>query len=249
MADSDTRRNEANDLSDIRRKLVWRIGFAVLMIIALLGGLALFDQLNGPADRDPQPPRFTEPVPVPKKAATQPLKVPESSEPSPSVPESSAAPMDKAAPPVLEPPPRPVVEAQPALPRPSAAAGRSTPAAGQAGALPRSTEVRTPATGPAPTAGPAAPTRAETANAASSPPPAPPRLFSGYALQAGVFADPRRAEELHARLVLEGIPSTIEARVQVGPFRNKEEAEAARLRLKTLGIESVLLPPKAPVKR
>jgi len=69
-------------------------------------------------------------------------------------------------------------------------------------------------------------------------------LFAGYALQAGVFADPRRAEELHARLTLEGIPSTIEARVQVGPFKSREEAEAAREKLKTLGIDSVMLMPK-----
>ena len=63
-------------------------------------------------------------------------------------------------------------------------------------------------------------------------------------MQAGVFADPRRAEELHARLTLEGIPSTIEARVQVGPFKSREEAEAAREKLKTLGIDSVMLMPK-----
>ena len=74
--------------------------------------------------------------------------------------------------------------------------------------------------------------------------PTPPRLFSGYAVQAGVFADPRRAEELQARLAQEGIPATIEARVQVGPFKTRAEADAARARLTALGIESVLLPPK-----
>lgn len=74
--------------------------------------------------------------------------------------------------------------------------------------------------------------------------PTPPRLFSGYALQAGVFADPRRAEELQARLVEAGIPATIEARVQVGPFKTRAEANAARAKLNALGIESVLLPPK-----
>ena len=59
-----------------------------------------------------------------------------------------------------------------------------------------------------------------------------------------MFADPRRAEELHAKLTLEGIPSTIEARVQAGPFKNKEEAEAARAKMKALGIDAVLLMPK-----
>ena len=73
-------------------------------------------------------------------------------------------------------------------------------------------------------------------------PAAPLRLYSGFALQAGVFADPRRAEELHAKLTLEGIPSTIEARVQVGPFKTREEAEAARAKMKALGIDAVMLP-------
>ena len=76
------------------------------------------------------------------------------------------------------------------------------------------------------------------------PQPTPPRLFSGYALQAGVFSDPRRAEALHARLVNEGIPTTIVARVQVGPFKTQAEADAARARMKALGIDSVMLMPK-----
>ena len=68
--------------------------------------------------------------------------------------------------------------------------------------------------------------------------------MSGYALQAGVFSDTQHAEELHARLTREGIPSSIEARVQVGPFKSKAEAEATRKKLNALGIDSVLLPPK-----
>ncbi|MDQ5878038.1 MAG: hypothetical protein QG638_770, partial [Pseudomonadota bacterium] len=74
--------------------------------------------------------------------------------------------------------------------------------------------------------------------------PAPPRLFSGFAVQAGVFADAQHAEELRAKLTLNGIPSTMEARVQVGPFKTREEAEAARQKLKALGIDGILLPPK-----
>ena len=62
-------------------------------------------------------------------------------------------------------------------------------------------------------------------------------------MQAGVFSDPRRAEELNARLILEGIPSTIEARVQVGPFKSRAEAEEVREKMKAMGIEAVMLPP------
>jgi len=32
--------------------------------------------------------------------------------------------------------------------------------------------------------------------------------------------------------------------VQVGPFKSREEAEAARVKMKALGIEAVMLPPK-----
>jgi len=67
-------------------------------------------------------------------------------------------------------------------------------------------------------------------------------LLTGISLQAGVFADPRRAEELHARLLQEGIPATLETRVLVGPFRNREEADAARAKMMAMGIDTVLLP-------
>ena len=75
-------------------------------------------------------------------------------------------------------------------------------------------------------------------------PPVVSRLFSGFVLQAGVFSSAQRAEELHARLTLSGVPSTLETRVQVGPFRTRQEAEAAQAKLKELGVETILVPPK-----
>ena len=69
------------------------------------------------------------------------------------------------------------------------------------------------------------------------------RLFSGFLLQAGVFANPQRAEELHAKLTSNGIPSTLETRVQVGPFHTRQEAEAAQAKLRQLGVETLLVPP------
>ncbi|WP_371323544.1 SPOR domain-containing protein [Dechloromonas sp. ZY10] len=74
--------------------------------------------------------------------------------------------------------------------------------------------------------------------------PEPPRLFSGFALQAGVFSNPQLAEELHAKLTLSGVPSTLETRVQVGPFRTRQEAEAAQAKLRGLGIDTVLMAPR-----
>ena len=57
----------------------------------------------------------------------------------------------------------------------------------------------------------------------------------------GVFNNVANAEDLRAKLELNGIPATIEARVQVGPFASREEAEAARAKLKELGLDGGLL--------
>jgi DedD protein len=58
-----------------------------------------------------------------------------------------------------------------------------------------------------------------------------------FALQLGVFNNLANAEELRAKLELQGIPSTIEARVQVGPFKTREEIESARAKLRALGMD------------
>lgn len=244
MASSQTDKNEKNersatadDTAEIKHKLAMRMLFAGVMIVALLGGLALFDYYSAqPEPEVTAPPQFTEPVPVAKKMVTQPVTppvaAPEAAAPAetkPVEPEATSAPVDKRAPRVDTPPP-PVVAAQPSVPR--------KPAAPVHSASPVSTEASAPPT-------PTPPAPSESAVSPTTPAvPTPPRLFSGYALQAGVFADPRRAEELQARLVEAGIPATIEARVQVGPFKTRAEANAARAKLNALGIESVLLPPK-----
>ena len=233
--------------AEVKRKLAWRMGFAGLMIVGLLGALALFDRLSTPGESEATPPQFTEPVPVAKKVVTQPVTPAEPAAepakqappppPAPApAPEASAAPVDKSAP-RSDRPPRPEVTAQPTPPRtPAVPSGRAAaPAAPPAASS-------TKAASTAPTRSEPSAARSEAPIAAESP--APSRLLSGYALQAGVFADPRRAEDLHARLVLEGIPATIESRVQVGPFQNRAEAEAMREKLKALGVDSVLLPPK-----
>ena len=254
MASSQTDKNEKNersatadDTAEIKHKLAMRMLFAGVMIVALLGGLALFDYYSAqPEPEVTAPPQFTEPVPVAKKMVTQPVTppvaAPEAAAPAetkPVEPEATSAPVDKHAPRVDAPPP-PVVAAQPSVPRKPAAPVRSaSPVSTEAPAAPaQAAEASAPPT-------PTPPAPSESAASPTTPAvPTPPRLFSGYALQAGVFADPRRAEELQARLVEAGIPATIEARVQVGPFKTRAEADAARAKLNALGIESVLLPPK-----
>jgi len=62
-----------------------------------------------------------------------------------------------------------------------------------------------------------------------------------FFVQLGVFSNVTNAEELRAKLELNGIPSQIEARVQVGPFASRQEAEAAREKLHALGLDGGLL--------
>ena len=253
MASSQADKNDKNDktgapddVAEIKHKLAKRMAFAGAMIVALLGGLALFDHYS--AQPEPEvvaPPQFTEPVPVAKKMVTQPVTPAEPVAPpevAPAEPEVTSAPVDKNAPRIDTPPP-PEVAARPSVPRTPGAPARAV-STSHAAAPSTPAQVAEASAAPVATT-PDASARAESAAPAPAVvPPAPPRLFSGYALQAGVFSDPRRAEELQARLMHEGISATIESRVQVGPFKTRAEAEAARSKLTALGIDTVLLPPK-----
>jgi cell division septation protein DedD len=62
--------------------------------------------------------------------------------------------------------------------------------------------------------------------------PAGPRYF----VTLGTFAQPANAEALRARLDAQGIPAVFEARLRVGPFTTREEAQAAQARLRALGF-------------
>lgn len=62
-------------------------------------------------------------------------------------------------------------------------------------------------------------------------------------MQAGVFTNVQQAQALHDKLVQNGIPATLETRVQVGPFNSQAEAEVARAKMQALGIDGLLLPP------
>jgi DedD protein len=278
---------DEDESARIRRKLLWRMGVASLMIVVLLGGLMLFDRL-ATAPREPEyiPPRFTDPVPVPPKPVTQtlgpvvPMPPPEedgneeTEKPlqtsDTSVPEATTAPVipidapsAELAPPsspdvtarpapgrvTTKPSPRAAATAQPAVP-PSAPSplptARSRQRTGQEPASPRAETLRqgtpraeaTRVEAPGPEATRSEATRALPSRQSST----LPRPLSGYTLQAGVFTDPRRAEEIHTRLAQEGIPVTLETRVLVGPFRNRNEAESARAKMKAMGIDALLVP-------
>lgn len=184
-------------------------------------------------------PQAIEPPPQPAVAAQPSVAATPAAAPvAPAVPVAPAAPM------AAVPTPKPGVVAVPPAPKiasvPSPA--QSTPAPAPAAAVPEDSSS-------APVLGaPAAsrlPVPAEGSGAATPPRPVLSRLAAGFVLQAGVFTSTERAEELKARLLLAGVPVTIETRVQVGPFASQKEANAARKKIRELGIESILIPPRA----
>jgi len=55
-------------------------------------------------------------------------------------------------------------------------------------------------------------------------------------VQLGVFASLEHAQALQGKLKEQGIPTTLETRVIVGPFRDRTEADATQKKLNALGI-------------
>lgn len=247
---------------ELRRKLGKRLGLAALLIVILLVALAAFDYLSQLEREDSnQPVAPVQPRIGPSIISSRPIEsaVPDE---EPVTPSPDLAPL----PPATEPPPaevaaQPTVTATPpaaSLPVPTALPKSATPVPPP----PKIASVPSPVQ-PSPLAAPAtavpedsssapvlgAPASARLpvpAGAGVAPPrPVLSRLAAGFVLQAGVFTSTERAEELKARLLMAGVPVTIESRVQVGPFATQREANAARKKIRELGIESILIPPRA----
>ncbi|HEY6896929.1 MAG TPA: SPOR domain-containing protein [Rhodocyclaceae bacterium] len=232
----------------LRRKLVSRIAVAGVMIVALLGGLAVIDALYVPPAVTTPPKMSTlTPPPMEPKSGESKAEDAKPEEPKPAAdganakptevakaePETKAEPEKTEAPPVTgrseekaEKPLKPLTkpaELKPATMRPSepVVTKRPEPAKEAARAAPIS-----PLAQHAPASKPLS--RSEEA----------PRRFL---VQMGVFNNISNAEDLRAKLEMAGVPTHIEARVQVGPFATREEAEAARQKLVALGMEPGLL--------
>lgn len=230
---------QLDDYAALKRRLLGRIVFAVVVLAGLLASLAVFDRMNAPPPApektSAKPALAAAPVtPAPDliKSVEQPKpNQPEgvvAVEPVPAVPETSAAPKGLA--PLTAPGEKPLTQ----------------PATGRH-ALMRSPEVPARAVPPEPVRGAlppsAMPTPAQPARAVDSALARPIAATAAkpYALQLGVFSDVANAEELRARLEKAGIRASIEARVQVGPFASKAEADAARVKLRELGIADAML--------
>ena len=199
----------------------------VLVLAAALAGLSFFpDTRHERIDRTPPP------------AGTQGSAggaAPDTTAP----PAPNAVKTDAGTP--VAPPPAAAASApgpDPAPPTPTTAPGPAT-AATTGTAMPApppppatAAPADAPTTAAAPAAPGAAPSPAPAAPAKSDDGPPGPRHYVTF----GTFAQPASAEALRARLEAQGIPTVLEARLRVGPFATREEAQAAQARLKDLGF-------------
>lgn len=205
------------DEDALRRRLINRIALAGVAIVALLGGLAVIDSL------------YVAPTPSPRKVSVAPVitetvKPVEADALPPVAPEEETA--EAETPPAPPEPPKP--QAVPTIRNPAEAEESASPTT----PLPRQTHQ------------PAKPAELRPAVVKPAPPPALAQILQSerhFVLQMGVFNNVNNAQELLARLQKNGIPAQIEARVQVGPFKNKTEADEARAKLKAMGLDPGLL--------
>jgi cell division septation protein DedD len=218
-----------------RAVLLRRAGVAGALIVVLLLGLAWFERMQSVADRplvaEAPPPLPELPAgapPMPSAAQVEAQVAAEaglaSGVQSASV-ETVAAPEMTAAPVVVE-------QAQRVDETPPAVTGAPRLVLGNAPEAPTTAaEPDAPA--------PAAPRPAPAKKTADAPAP----LKGGYLVQLGVFSAPGNAESLAGKVDALGIPSHIESRVVVGPFRNRAEADAARKKLREAGLGKGMVVP------
>lgn len=244
-----TEPDQPDDDEALRRRLLRRIAIAGALVVVLVGGLAIFDALYVPTEQAPErlaalaPAEAPAPKPAEKPAEAAAETPAEAAKPTETTavleatkPEVAAKPGEAAK--AAEPPAEPERSAAPTGTLPPARGERPLTVPAQARpAIMKPAEPLVPVQKPEPAK-----------EIARSGPPAAARplsqaLASGrnYLLQMGVFNNVANAEELRARLELAGVPTQIEARVQVGPFSTRQEAELAREKLKSLGLEPGIL--------
>ncbi len=236
------------DQEELKKKLLRRVGIAGIAIIVLLGGLTLLEKMVKETPVPIKPPAAVAPAPAMDasvEAQTETKTAGISEEPAPAQPgdtqttakeepknEPRAEPEETETP--LAPLPKEVTPSQrivikppsPAVPAKKAPGAKNAPAEAVATA---------PAAPPS-----AAPPVARTEGVAPQA-----SIAHSYRLQMGVFTSAAHAEELQAKLEKAGIPSYLETRVQVGPFKTQKEANAAREKLKALGLGTgMLIPPQ-----
>jgi DedD protein len=228
MAEQNTSRKEAS--KDERRSLLVRAAVAVAIVAVMLIGLSLWDRSRH-QEQEETAPTATPPVPASGVHSIGSTSAPK---PEPETVESAPVETAQSAPVASE---SDVVE--------ETRGTETLPSEGKAAQTPREAA-------PAPHAAASAPAHAEAQKTEPAHPETPPKLVlqtetvppgdrppagKAFALQVGVFSNAANAEDLRAKLVLAGIPAQIETRVQVGPFKSRQEVAAAEAKLKAMGME------------
>jgi DedD protein len=252
----------------IKKRAMRRLAIALTLIAVAIAGLALLDRYNASLRKPEIPPAPLEPRALPGELPMQaPVPAPAPSTPTQPQPPSQQAEQRPPSPP----PPTVSNEAlppnEPARAVPKAATevpeGTETPAKRGPAAAPREKQAQGKVEGAKGTAAPVppkagepqAPKPAEPQTAKSAEPQVPksveppaqkavePQAPKGFAVQVGVFSTAERARALQAKLSAQGIPSSIQTRVVVGPFNDRAEADAVIKHLKELGLEGVAVAP------
>lgn len=216
----------------LRQRLLNRLMVAGALIVVLLGGLKLFDAFNV---RQEAPPKQVARIEPP----TRPIEKPAIEEKAAEAPEEKDAEAPKEEP-VAEPErseaPTMASRAERPLTVP-ATARQATMRPGEPVAAVKKPEAAKEVARVLPP-----PVRArDQPSLASRPIARAVESTRQFLLQVGVFNNLANAEDLRAKLEGAGMPAHIEARVQVGPFATRQEAEQAREKLKSLGVEPGLV--------
>lgn len=239
----------------LRKRLLSRIAVAGVVIAGLLGGLAVYDSLNKPqASALPKmaaaPAESAEPAKVAEEPRSAEEKIADDKPAETGEKVAADASLDKPVDERLAKAEAPVVPERtdtPLAPSPEKSLKAAKPLTPPASA--RQAMVK-----PGPSAAAAAKPDVPREMARSVPertapthaPPSRPLTQAAesarrFLLQVGVFSNHANAEELMTRLQQAGIPAQIESRVQVGPFASRQEVDATRAKLKSLGIDDGML--------
>ena len=222
--------NKANDVLDapdgreeddaqLKRTLLKRVGWTLLLIIVLLGGLAWFEAHQSQPSGQRAPKTASAENQAARREIVQSIR--QTAAPVEPPPATPAEKTEAIEPNVDRAPPRDETLQEAMTPK---AAGKAAPwEADRREIVPL---------------GQPAPVQRETS------PPERPGSGKQLHIQVGVFADHANAEALLNKLREAGIPAHIEARVLVGPFASRAEARAAQAKLQQLGITTAL-----PVRR
>lgn len=218
------------DPAQASRRAKIRVGVAITLLVTAVGILTALNQRKPVPEETPLEAQPVAQESISSQATEQPAP-PETSQAPETAPLPPAEPIvDTEASPAPPPPPVPGTLPAAATPAPKAHAAATLEKEAPAKlttSLPAASPSTTPATPPAVTA------------AATPAKPAAPKAFE---VQLGVFSSMENAKQLQAKLAEHGIPSHTETRVQVGPFKTRAEADAAREKLKALGISAVIAP-------